>query len=605
MFVEYLREHPLKTLIGELPSCPFPSIDDREAWEALPEPRRASLRALAAGWRGVDYPLLRASQYMAFDWRGDRVAWERPYFDRRRKLIAAALGACIDGDPADLDAAADGLWLICEESSWVISAHNGGEHAGVEPRPEEPLPDVDAPYVDLFAAQTAMALTLVCDLLGPRLDGLSPRLRRRVGREVERRVLTPFEARDDFWWMGVIRKDLCNWTPWIVSNVMLCACGWVRDRARLCALLERGCAMLDRYLDVVPADGGCDEGAGYWSMAGGALLDCLELLERVTGGRMAFWNDAKLGNLLRYPMNAWLGGEWFVNFADCDAKPDIPGERLAFAGRKLGDQALIAFGNRFAGDPAAQLNDTPQLWRLLNGLFAPETEGAEVAEPPRDVWLSDLEQRLVRRGGMVLACKGGANAGSHSHNDCGGFILCVDGEPQVVDAGNMTYTAKTFSDQRESLWNIRAAYHNVPMIGGHEQAGGWDRRARGVAATADGLRLDMAPAYPEDAGALACERQLELREDGCVLRDHIRLARPGAVREVFLLRNRPEAGDGCVRSGRIEMRIPAGAGVAVEEVPVADPRMGRNYPGSLWRVAVDSEEAIEHELVFRIERNDG
>lgn len=26
--------------------------------------------------------------------------------------------------------------------------------------------------------------------------------------------------RDDFWWMGMIRKDVCNWTPWILSNVI-------------------------------------------------------------------------------------------------------------------------------------------------------------------------------------------------------------------------------------------------------------------------------------------------------------------------------------------------------------------------------------------------
>ena len=272
MFIEHLRRHPLQALIAARPTCPFPPASDRAAWEGLPEAKRAALSALAEQYRAVEYPVLTAGQYMAFARTGDRTAWEQPCFLRRRKLIAALMGVCLNGNADDLAALVDGLWLICEESTWVISAHNGGEHAGVEPTPPRPLPDVERPYVDLFAAQTAMILSLACALAGDALDGVSPLIRRRIAREIEARILAPFEARDDFWWMGFIREDLCNWTPWIVSNVMLTACAWIDDLPRLCALLERGCGMLDRYLAVIPPDGGCDEGPGYWSMAGGALL---------------------------------------------------------------------------------------------------------------------------------------------------------------------------------------------------------------------------------------------------------------------------------------------------------------------------------------------
>jgi hypothetical protein len=248
------------------------------------------------------WPLLTASSYMAFARTGDRAAWEGPYFERRRKLIAALLDALYFGGA--IDPVTDGLWLICEETTWVISAHNAAEHAGVEPTPPRLLPE-GPPYVDLFAAQTAMILSLTAALLKDRLERA---VRSRLHRELEARVLHPFETRDDFWWMGFIRKDLCNWTPWIVSNVMLTACLWVADAPRLRALLARGCGMLDRYLDSQPEDGGCDEGPGYWSMAGGALLDCLALLEWITGGRLSLWDDARLGNILRFPMCMWLGG---------------------------------------------------------------------------------------------------------------------------------------------------------------------------------------------------------------------------------------------------------------------------------------------------------
>ena len=605
MLTEFLKKHPLAGLLRLPLRCPFPPASDRAAWEGLCAADRASLEAFVRRYRGVAYPVLTAGQYMAFTRSDDRQAWEQPYFLRRKKLIAALLGACLSGGTGeDLDAVADGIWLICEETSWVISAHNGGEHDGVEPHLPSPLPDPERPYVDLFAAQTAMILSLTCQLLEATLDGVSPQIRRRVRAEIERRVLIPFESRDDFWWMGFIRRDLCNWTPWIVSNVMLCACAWIDDAPRLAALLERGCGMLDRYLEVIPPDGGCDEGPGYWSMTGGALLDCLELLSNVTGGQMAFWRDEKLGNLLRYPLNMWLGGEWFVNFADCDARPDIPGERLARAGECLGDGALVALGGRFWGLPEDEVADTPQLWRLLNRLFAPRP-AATVAQPPADLWLPDLQTRLLRRGGVALVCKGGVNAGSHNHNDCGGFMLYVDGEPQLVDAGNMVYTGKTFSEARYTLWNIRSMYHSVPMIGPHEQAAGPEFAARDVARRDDGLAMDIAGAYPPEAGARTLNRAFALEASGrLTLTDRIALDAPLPVTEVFLLRHRPVPAGGGIISGGVRIVPGAAMALAVEEIPVTDPRMARSYPGSLWRAAFTARAADAHHLTFTIEKTD-
>ena len=600
MFEEIIRKHSIRDMLAACPSPLFPPAVDRGAWEGLPEEKRAALLRLAESWQNVPYPCLLASRFMAFGRAGDRLAWEAPYFMRRRKLCAAVLGACVTGNSGDLDDVIDGIWLICEESSWVISAHNGSDHPGVPPVSERLLPDVGNPYVDLFAAQTAMILSLACQLLSDGLDAASPLVRRRVRREVERRVLHPFETRDDFWWMGVVRKDLNNWTPWIVSNVMLTACAWVDDNLRLSTLLERGMAMLDRYLARIPADGGCDEGPGYWSMAGGALLDCLALLERVTGGRLSLWDDARLGNILRFPMRMWLGGPWFVNYADCDARPDIPGERLCFAGEKLGDAALAAFGRRFRGDLEAHLADTPQLWRLLWDLFHSDGGDAGEIAPPEDVWLPDLQIRTVRRGNFTLVCKGGVNEGGHNHNDCGGFMVWFGGEPQIVDAGNMTYTGKTFSGERYTLWNTRSMYHSVPLIGGFEQVNGWERRARDVERLPDGLRLDLAPAYPGAAGVLECGRKAICTEEGCRVEDAIRLDSPRAVTEVFLLRHKPEMKDGDVCTGAIRISPGGRMAVEIEELPVTDPRMARNYPGSLWRATFSTKEAAEHRLGFWI-----
>ena len=582
MLTAFLRDHPMREMLAGGTRVLFPPAEDRRAWEGIPDGYRREIRELAGKYAAVTWPARTASGFLAFVTTGSRRVDEDPYFTRRRKLCAEVLGACLDPD-AGMDDILDGIWMICEESTWVISAHNVNPIPGAPAAADYPLPDIRKPYVDLFCAQTGMILSLTASLLGKRLDAVSPLIRKRIREEIRRRILRPFMATDDFWWMGFRRKDLNNWTPWILSNIMVCAVYDPMPRARLAALLERACGMLDRYLDTLPEDGGCDEGAGYWNMAGGALLDCLEILEKVTGGKMTFRQEPKIRNIMAFPAKMEMGGGWFANFADCDARPNISGERLETAGRMFGDPALAALGTRMRGTVAAQLNDTPHLTRALDLIFHAPAETARAAEPG-DTWLPDLQVRLVRRGGWTLACKGGHNGECHNHNDVGSFILFRNGEPAAVDAGNMVSTAKTFSAERYTLWNVQAEWHNLPIVGGHAQKQGRNHAARNVKRTPDGMELDIAGAYGEDAGIRSLKRTFALDEDGLKLADEGLLREAQETEWIFLLREKPEWENGVIRAGSLEIRCPEGLEFSAEEKPVTDGRMARNWPGSLWRV---------------------
>ena len=189
--------------------------------------------------------------------------------------------------------------------------------------------------------------------------------------------------------------------------------------------------------------------------------------------------------------------------------------------------------------------------------------------------------RLVRRGCMALCAKGGHNNESHNHNDVGSFMLYVDGEPEIVDAGNMIYTAKTFSSERYTLWNVRAAYHNLPLIGGREQ---------------------LAAAYDEQAGVETCRRTLILSEDALRLEDSIELIAAQDVTWVFMLRHKPEITRGSLKAGRIHMTFDEALTPAAEEIPVTDGRMAGSFPGSLWRVLLTAGTARAHRQTFVVRR---
>ncbi len=568
------------------------------AWAALPPQKQATIRSWSQEVAASGYPLLPATAFMAFVRTGDRLAYETPYFARRQKLIGAALGECLHHDPLMLDTVVDGLWCICEESFWGISAHNDVSHEHLPAGEKRPLPNPDAPYIDLFAAQTGCTLALTLHLLGEQLDEVTPLLRRRVMAELEKRIFTPFLTRDDFWWMGITRHDLCNWTPWIVSSVLLAAEAVMEDNARLGLLMERASAMLDRYLLCVPEDGGCDEGAGYWNMAGGALLDCMEVFRRLTGGKAQVYDNPKIRNIGLFPLRSHLAGAWFMNFADCDAKPLLDGERLYTYGQRIGSEALSQLGAFIGASIIPQ--DTPQMNRVLDGLFT----DMPPAESPAagDVNLDELQVWVRRRGDLTIALKGGHNAESHNHNDVGSFLIYCGGEPVIVDAGNLVYTAKTFSSARYTLWNTRSCNHNVPLIGTCEQAAGREHAARQVQADADCVSMDISAAYPAEAGVRKLLRQFDFGASSLSITDEIELTHPQPITWVLMFRARPEMGQGSLTSGPLTVSYPNEWQAQVEEISVTDARMRRSFPGSLWRVALCAPAASHCLATLRFSR---
>src|SRR6266498_828210 len=117
------------------------------------------------------FPELQAARgNLEFVRDGDRGRYETPYFLKRTNLAAAALrlflGVETGGEPSLLDVTHDYLWSICEESSWVLPAH---EHH----------------IMDLFAAETGFVLAETLHLLGATLDA---EVRHRVRAEIERRI---------------------------------------------------------------------------------------------------------------------------------------------------------------------------------------------------------------------------------------------------------------------------------------------------------------------------------------------------------------------------------------------------------------------------------
>ncbi|GAA1593997.1 heparinase II/III family protein [Kribbella hippodromi] len=578
---------------------PYPTVDQRPAWASVDQEYGQRLLAEAENERSTPWPELTASGYLRFSIDGNRQSFETPYLERRDRLARAVLATGLAASPADraqyLLSAIDGIWLLCEESSWCFPAHES-----------RPLPDQEAPTLDLFAAETGALLAYAASVLGSILRAEHPLVAERIDREVRARVLVPYQAAAETFWYDAGN----NWNPWIHSNVLAAALLVESDSRDQIATVDRVLRGLDQYLTHVPADGGCDEGITYWWRAGATLFECLEILHQATGGVFDAFEQPLLGRIARYPLAAHIGGSWHVNFADGFALPRpgtvVPGLLHRF-GRAVHDPEVVAHAGALAAVAdryPAPVTPGASLASCLGVLFDQDWAAAGTADfpYPGETWLPDTEVLVAREhpgsaDGLFLAAKAGHNAENHNHNDVGHWIVAHDGSPVIIDVGVGTYTERTFSAERYDIWTMRSSYHNVPTVDGYEQSHGAGHRAARVAATVTGtsagLELDLGPAYPSAAGVRSWWRSMRLvREHGEAridIDDSWDLDRDPAELALHLMTAIPAryAAPGVLTIGPLLARFDAGRFEArIETIDLTDDLLTRVWGRAVHRVTL-------------------
>jgi hypothetical protein len=608
----YPRDELEKLLIPKADWHPYPTCAERHAWEALPASVRKGYLAEGKAVAAKAWPQLLAVRYMDFARSGNRSRYAAGYFERRRRIVALLIAECIEAQGRFLDEIVNGVWLICEESSWCVPAHIRRQLAGPG------LPDTQEPTVDLFAAETAAMLAWVSYLLESSLDGISPLVRPRIQREVKTRVLTPCLERDDFSWMGFHQQRVNNWNPWINSNWLTSALLLEADDQRRIDGVAKAMRSLDRFTGPYPTDGGCDEGPGYWGRAGASLLDCLELLHSATDGQLSIYDQPLIQEIGRFIYRVQIADDYFVNFADASALI-TPSPFVVFRyGQRIGDPKMMALGAWSAVRQDVRCDRTGKatvarlesLTRLLPTLFNIDALYSVPPTPPlpRDTWMDQIQVVVARdqegaKTGFCVAAKGGHNAESHNHNDVGNVVVYRDGEPVLIDAGVETYTRRTFSAQRYEIWTMQSAYHSLPTVNGVMQAPGEEFAARDAAfSTGDAsaqFSLDIAGAYPPEAGIKSWKRTVILqRGAGVTITDTYDLT--DATEDLTLSLLTPCKVDTSVagkvmlssaplpdgrRSGSAELCYEDNKlTVAVEEIPIDDPRIGHVWGDRLYRI---------------------
>lgn len=578
---------------------PFPKADNREAWENLDNELILAIIGEADSYLHYDYPNVNASLFMGYYEEGDRSKYEKAYFSRRYALNALILGECVTYRGHYMKDIVNGIFAICEESGWQLPAHNTYERDVIG----EPLPDFSRPILDLFACETGAVLSMAAYLLGDAFDKISPVIQRRIKYELQYRILTPY-LNEHFWWMGRGDEPMNNWTIWCTQNVLLSLFFvdlGLNEKTKV-SICEKAAKSTDFFLKEYGDDGCCDEGALYYRKAGLCLYNTIEILDGLTCGAFhKVYELQKIKNMATYIYNVYVGNGYYINFADCSAKPGPSGVREFGFGKRTGDIDLMIYAAcDFVENNGLLLNYESNLFYHVEHCFLQEEVKAFAEDKkkvrPKDIYYKSVGLGIARDEHYCLAIKVGDNDDSHNHNDVGSFIIYKDESPLLIDIGVESYSKKTFSSQRYEIWTMQSDYHNLPTLNGYMQGAGEAYFGKVIKLSelpySYEVICELSNAYPKEAEVSSYIRQIVFeKNEGITIKDHYELIKDTQSIPVIsnlMTYEKPKVIEGKIHIGTIGCIELQGdiQDIQIETIQIRDERLKWSWEHEIYRIRI-------------------
>ena len=582
---------------------PFPKYGEKQ-WDTVKPATREAIIAYAETCMQQPLFYFPASAYMRYHREGDRSS-DGAVGTRRRNMLMLALAECMERKGRFMDALIDHIWVHCEETTWVLPAHNWqGLEGGWKNDSTRPLPDVQDPQIDIVSAETGACLAWVYYLMKERLEEVSYIIPERMEYELKRRILDPFYNRRDAWWMSA---SIHNWHIWCTFNCMTVVLLMEPGKQKRAMGAELALRYVRDYLDAYPDDGGNGEGVAYWHHSCGCMYSALKLMKLASGGKIDWFGREKVKRLGAFMYNMHIDGQWFFNHSYCKAKHwGATGLRPYFLGVEIGDEKLIALGENMCSkffdastDPMEALESSA--FSCMEYLFRFPKQPQNLPMPHVGyVWLPDLQCMCARENpgsskGFFVGAKG-ANGDPDRHLDGGELILYLDGAPVYIDMGPATYCREVIDNRyRYKHYSAISQNHNTLTINGFQQMPAADGRTESISrdeGNVASLQVDLSTAYHPEAGVKKCVRTIALdRNAGTVtVSQQVNCKETAEIAMHFVSSVKPVLENGRVLTAGTTMTYdPALLQAAVEEIDFAkDATLVSNWGEHLYRVTLSA-----------------
>lgn len=604
------KENLKKSLVMNQKWVPYPAYSDRDGWNRiLDDESRKFLISQGEKLLGYQWKVVKATDYLEYERSGERNIMQNPYEENRRAINTLMLAELAEGKGRFIDQLINGSFYSCEMTSWVLSAHL------VRQSTHRSLPDFREQVIDLGSGNYGSMMAWVYYFFKPSFDKVDPSISARIRATLEERILKPYMATDREWWMAFHWEPgqiINNWNPWCNSNVLQCYLLLENNPDRLTDAVWKTMQSVDKFINYVKGDGACEEGTSYWGHAAGKLYDYLQILFDGTDGKVSIFNNPMIRNMGEYICRSYVGNGWVVNFADASAQGGGDPGLIFRYGKAVGSEEMQGFAAYLLKGKRPKItmgNDTFRSLQsiLYNGLLANCKPEHNVA--PATLYPETEFYYFSNKNNWFLAAKGGFNNESHNHNDVGTFSLYMNTIPVFIDAGVGTYTKKTFSSERYSIWTMQSNYHNLPMINGVPEQFGQNFKATEVTVNAKkkSFSANIAAAFPEKAEVNRWIRGYELKNNQLVITDRYSLKKAVAPNQVnFMVWGKVDTSV----KGRVTVEVegqnavlfyPENFSVELQTVPLDDPRLSKVWGEKIYRISLtDKETRLEGSYRFII-----
>lgn len=485
--LDQARIDAIAAMLPEAPTAFAKSHTDRAYWsDPALVARCGAVIAAAEKLLKAPFPAWNDDLYLEFSRSGRRPPGERMLAARSAWLRPLVLAECLEDQGRFLPAVDTALKEYVSEPTWTLPAHDGKlenfhRHAY---------------SVDLRSSAVAFELATALALLGDRLD---PALRAQVLAALDQRVFAPLRATlvsgKGHAFLGTKANPVQNnWNPVVLSGAVGAALAVLPARQDRAVFAAAGEHYPRYYLNSFREDGYCDEGAGYWGYGFGDFVLLREELVHATGGKIEPFADPRIRAIALYGPRVQLLDRLAPPFADCRT-----GSRV--------DAGLCDYCDAVLHLGLTAMPDAGALFRsrlaTTGAVATPLAAGAGAAEAVGQRTWFDRAGVLVCRpaagGHLAVAIKGGGN-GSHSHNDIGSYILCMDDQLMAGDPGGpYAYDNRTFTKERYDHKLLNSYGHPVPVVAGQLQRVATQVTIPMPAPTfsdaADEVRIDLTKAY--------------------------------------------------------------------------------------------------------------
>lgn len=398
---------------------------------------------------------------------------------RRLALSSLSLAEHVEKKGRFIEEIINGIWCICEESTWSL------------PDGSANLKDVQAPRFDINSARTASLLALSTHLFRKELP---VSVKKRVLYEVRKRVLNQF-------------SDARQLTPENCAHALIAAMFAEPEEEKRRLFVDKTLAVLDIFLEEFTNGGykASSEQSLYKRSA--FVFDILEILYNVTDQKLSVYSDENVKLVAESIYKAHIGNE---GFSEISEEPD--GARIYLFGKRMDYKKLTDFGaSEFLKIKEKTLPDSYNLFHKLYSLkyAAKIISYGDNFDEQESGYFDSMDLFVKKTKYFSAAIKGGASA-------AGNFMVYLDNKPYCVDLEKS---------------------HNLPIVNGFTQ---FSNTKNAVCEKTDnGLIIDISRTYPRDAGIVKWIRRIEAEEKYVIISDEYELEKFDDIRIIMIMKEKP------------------------------------------------------------------